>query len=56
MKTRLIVLLLLVAALCCVAQDVRYNFASGEDFSKYIRTNGSRWMAANELIKWPKSS
>jgi hypothetical protein len=35
MKTRLIVLLLLVAALCCVAQDVRYNFASGEDFSKY---------------------
>jgi hypothetical protein len=35
MKFRWIVLSLLVVAMSCMAQDVRYNFAAGEDFSKY---------------------
>lgn len=35
MRSRQLVFLLSMAAMCCVAQDVRYNFASGQDFSKY---------------------
>src|SRR4051794_29943089 len=35
MTSRRIVLPLLLVATCCMAQDVRYNFAAGQDFSKY---------------------
>lgn len=35
MKARRLLFALSVAAVCCIAQDVRYNFASGQDFSRY---------------------
>ena len=35
MKSDRLLILLAMTAMGCVAQDVRYNFASGEDFSKY---------------------
>src|SRR3954452_19617675 len=35
MKSDRLFILLAMAAMGCVAQDVRYNFASGEDFAKY---------------------
>lgn len=35
MKSDRLLILLAMTAIGCVAQDVRYNFASGEDFSKY---------------------
>jgi hypothetical protein len=35
MKSDRLFILLAMTAMGCVAQDVRYNFASGEDFSKY---------------------
>jgi hypothetical protein len=35
MRSGRIVLPLLVSAAFCMAQDVRYNFAEGQDFSKY---------------------
>src|SRR4051794_36898529 len=35
MKSRHIALPLSLVAMCCMAQDVRYNFAADQDFSKY---------------------
>ena len=35
MKSSRVVVPLSLMAMCCMAQDVRYNFAAGQDFSKY---------------------
>jgi hypothetical protein len=35
MRINRLILSLLLVGVCCLGQDVRYNFAAGEDFSKY---------------------
>jgi len=44
MKSGRILLPLLLATIGCLAQDVRYNFAAGQDFSKY---HTYKWVQLN---------
>ena len=48
MKSRRFVFSLLLMAVCSVAQDVRHNYAAGQDFSKY-RTY--KWVQINGTDK-----